>query len=134
MAKVNYFEVHKEMPGFGINVAVPNADIYLDFDSSLGKGSGVLLSLIFQLPKWGFDRVKIDETIVVTPVFQQYYQLTIKQKEELEAIIKSSLASIATALSDLEMLRHDLRKYKEFMDYFKMIEVGKKKGDEKLLL
>ena len=134
MANVNYFEVHKEMPGFGINVSVPNADIYLDFDSSLGRGSGVLISLIFQLPKWGFERVKIDETVVVTPVFQQYYQLTIKQKEELEAIIKSSLASIATALSDLEMLKHDLRKYKEFMDYFKMIEVGKKKGDEKLRL
>jgi hypothetical protein len=121
-------------PGFGLNVQPKDADIYLDFDSSLGRGSGVLLSLIFQLPKWGFERVKIDEMVVVTPVFQQYYQLTIKQKEELEAIIKSSLASIATALSDLEMLKHDLRKYKEFMDYFKMIEVGKKKGDEKLRL
>jgi hypothetical protein len=127
-------DIHEKTPGLGINIQPKDCDIYLDFDCSLGKGSGVLLSLIFQLPKWGFDRVKIDETIVVTPVFQQYYQLTIKQKEELEAIIKSSLASIATALSDLEMLRHDLRKYKEFMDYFKMIEVGKKKGDEKLRL
>ncbi|MEM5766471.1 MAG: hypothetical protein QW423_02460 [Candidatus Aenigmatarchaeota archaeon] len=121
-------------PGHGINIQIKNADVYLDFDSSLGKCSGVLLSLIFQLPKWGFDRVKIDDVIVVTPTFQQYYQITIKQKEEFEAMIKTSLASIATALSDLELLKHDLRKYKEFMDYYKMIEVGIKKKNDKLRL
>jgi hypothetical protein len=127
-------DIHAKTPGLGLNVPVENANIYLDFDSSLGRGSRVLFGLIFQLPKWGFERVKVKEMVVVTPVFQQYYQLTIKQKEELEAIIKASLASIATALSDLEMLKHDLRKYKEFMDYYKMIEVGKEKKDEKLRL
>jgi hypothetical protein len=127
-------DIHEKYPGLGLNVPLLNADIHLDFDSSLGRGSKVLFGLIFQLPKWGFERVKVDDMVVVTPVFQQYYQLTLRQKEELEAMIKSSLASIATALSDLELLRHDLRKYKEFMDYFKMIEVGKKKGDEKLRL
>ncbi|MEM5829828.1 MAG: hypothetical protein QW040_03840 [Candidatus Aenigmatarchaeota archaeon] len=121
-------------PGFGLNVQPKDCNIYLDFDSNLGRGSGVYLSLIFQLPKWGFERVKVDEKIVVTPVFQQYYQLTIKQKEELEAMIKASMASIATALSDLELLKHDLRKYKEFMDYYKMIEVGKKTKNDKLRL
>ncbi|MEM5879235.1 MAG: hypothetical protein QXU74_01955 [Candidatus Aenigmatarchaeota archaeon] len=126
--------IEKDNPGMGLNVQVPDANIYLSFDSNLGKSSGVYLALVFQLPKWGFERVKIDEIVVVTPVFQQYYQLTIKQKEELEAIIKAGLASIATAFSDLELLKHDLRKYKEFMDYYKMIEVGKKKKDEKLRL
>jgi hypothetical protein len=121
-------------PGFGLNAQPKDADVYLDFDSSLGKCSGVYIGLIFQLPKWGFERVKTDETVIVTPVFQQYYQLTIKQKEELEAMIKASLASIATALSDLELLKHDLRKYKEFMDYFKMIDVGKKEKNEELRL
>jgi hypothetical protein len=121
-------------PGFGLNIQPRDTDIYLDFDSSLGRCSAVYISLIFQLPKWGFERVKVDEMVVVTPVFQQYYQLTLKQKEELEAMIKASLASIATALSDLELLKHDLRKYKEFMHYFKMIEVGEKEKDEKLRL
>jgi hypothetical protein len=131
---VKYPKGEEIPPGFGVNVQLSNASIHLDFDSSLGRGSKVLFGLIFQLPKWGFERVKVDEMVVVTPVFQQYYQLTLRQKEELEAMIKSSLASIATALSDLELLKHDLRKYKEFMDYFKMIEVGKKRGDEKLRL
>ncbi|MEM5773066.1 MAG: hypothetical protein QXL86_02455 [Candidatus Aenigmatarchaeota archaeon] len=131
---VEYPKDDKIPTGFGLNIQPKDCDIYLDIDSNLGKGSGVYLALVFQLPKWGFERVKVDEKVVVTPVFQQYYQLTIKQKEELEAIIKASLASIATALSDLELLRHDLRKYKEFMDYYKMIEVGKKKKDDKLRL
>ncbi|MEM5869781.1 MAG: hypothetical protein QXR09_01290 [Candidatus Aenigmatarchaeota archaeon] len=131
---VEYPKDDKIPPGCGLNIQLKDCNIFLDIDSNLGKASGVLLALIFQLPKWGFERVKIDEKIVVSPVFQQYYQLTLKQKEELEAIIKAGLASIATAFSDLELLRHDLRKYKEFMDYYKMIEVGKKKKDDKLRL
>jgi hypothetical protein len=129
---VEYPQIFDEHPGMGINASPFDADIYLDFDTPMGKCSAVYLSFIFQLPKWGFERVKIDEKIDVSPVFQQYYQLTIKQKQELENMIKAALASISAAVSDLEMLKHDLRKYKEFMDYFKMVEVGKKKKDEDL--
>lgn len=125
-------DIHTKTPGAGLNIQPLDIDVYIDIDSSLGKGSAVLLSLIFKLPKLGFDRVKVDDLVVVTPVFQQYYQLTLKQKEELEGMIKTGLASIATALSDLELLRHDLRKYKEFMDYFKMMDEGKKRKDEEL--
>ncbi|MEM5853725.1 MAG: hypothetical protein QXG39_02670 [Candidatus Aenigmatarchaeota archaeon] len=132
---VNYpFDIHEKFPGMGFNVQPFNCDTLIDIDSPIGKGSAVYLSLIFQLPKWGFERVKIDEFVVVTPVFQQYYQLTIRQKEEFENMIKAGLVSIATALSDLELLKHDLRKYKEFMDYYKKIEVGKKTKNEKLRL
>jgi len=120
--------------GFGINSQPKDSDIYIDIDTPMGKCSAVYLNLIFQLPKWGFDRVKLDEKMDVSPVFQQYYQLTIKQKQELENMIKAALASISAALSDLEMLRHDLRKYKEFMDYFKMKDYGKEKKDEEMRL
>jgi hypothetical protein len=78
------------------------------------------------LGRIGFKVFKIDESIEVTPVAREYYQLTIAQKEQMEAQIKSHLASISTAMSDLELIRHDLRKYKEFMDYYAMIEEGKK--------
>jgi hypothetical protein len=125
-------DIHEKRPGWGINLQNPDADMYMDFDAPIGKCSSVYLNLIFQLPKWGFDRAKIDEMIDVSPVFQQYYQLTMKQKQEFEAMIKAALASIATALSDLELLKHDLRKYKEFMDYFHMIDVGKKEKNEEL--
>lgn len=119
-------------PGAGINNPIPDADEYFDFTTPVGKCSGVFFGIVFQLPKWGFERYKIEEAIEVSPVFQQYYQLTIRQKQEMEAIIKSSLASIATALSDLEMLKHDLRKYSEFMDYFRKIDFGKERKNESL--
>jgi len=42
-----------------------------------------------------------------------------------EAQIKSGLAQIASAIHDFELVAHDLRKYREFMDYFTKFEKGK---------
>ncbi|MBI2076111.1 MAG: hypothetical protein HYT72_02595 [Candidatus Aenigmarchaeota archaeon] len=84
-----------------------------------GGTDAILISLVFQLGKWEWlGRVKFDEWIEVSPTFAQYYQITLKQKEELEARIKSGLASAAQAVADLELLKHDQRKYREFLDYF----------------
>jgi len=124
-------EKGKIAPGAGLNIQQPDLITYLDFTAPMGKVSGVFFGIVFQLPKWGFERIQIEEAMDVSPVFQQYYQLTIRQKQEMEGIIKSSLASIATTLSDLELLKHDLRKYKEFMDYFRKLDFGKEKKDEK---
>jgi len=113
-------------PGRGMNVGAPVAREYLDFTTPVGKGSGVFYGLMFQFPKWGMDRWKIDEWIEVSPAFQQYYQLTIAQKQQMESQIKQGLASVASAFSDFDLVAHDFRKYREFMDYFMWIE----KGDE----
>ncbi len=84
-----------------------------------GGTDALTISLVFQLGKWEWlGRAKIDEWIEVSPTFAQYYQITLKQKEELEARIKSGLASAAQAVADLELLKHDQRKYREFLDYF----------------
>ncbi|MEM7813310.1 MAG: hypothetical protein QW548_00220 [Candidatus Aenigmatarchaeota archaeon] len=83
-----------------------------------GMCSGVYFSLCFQLRKWDMQVHKASEEIEVSPVHAQYYQLTMKQKEELEAKIKSGLASAAQAISDYELLRHDERKYREFKKYY----------------
>ncbi|MEM7825613.1 MAG: hypothetical protein QW412_02005 [Candidatus Aenigmatarchaeota archaeon] len=118
-------------PGEGINAKPLEAEELLDFTTLLGKSTGIYYSLMFQLPKWGFVRFKIDEWIFVSPVFREYYELTLRQKDALEATIKAGLASIATAISDLELVTHDLRKYREFLDYYTKIEKGKdliKKG------
>jgi len=112
-------------PGKGINGAPLEGEELLDFTAPLGKCTGVYYSLMFQLPKWGFARFKIDEWIFVSPAFREYYELTLRQKETLEATIKAGLASIGTAISDLELVMHDLRKYKEFLDYYTKIEKGK---------
>jgi hypothetical protein len=113
-------------PGEGINFVPDNAIGDYDFTGPMGSGSGAYYGIVFQLPKWGFDRVKIDESIEVTPVFADYYRITIEQKRALFSQIEAGLASISNAVSGLELILHDLRKYKEFLDYFAEIEKGKK--------
>lgn len=92
--------------------------VRLDATGPPGFASGMLYSLSFQARKWEYNVVKADESIEVNPVHAQYYQLTHKQKEELEARIKSGLASASQAAADLELLMHDERKYREFLNYF----------------
>lgn len=90
----------------------------LNLTSTPGAVSAVYYSLVFQLGRMDFKVYKVDEAIEVSPVHAQYYQLTMKQKEELEARIKAGLASAAQAVSDYELLKHDERKYLEFKHYF----------------
>lgn len=119
------------MPGEAINAKPYDAEENLSFTAPLGKVSAVYYSLVSQLPKWGFQRFKIKESIFVSPVFREYYSLTIAQKEELQAKIKAGLASISQAVADLELVAHDLRKYRQYLDYFTQIKRGEdliKKG------
>lgn len=89
----------------------------IDFTGPPGSVSGVYYSLMFQLGKWEFQVQKANESIEVSPVHAQYYQLTHKQKEELETRIKSGLQSVSQAVADLELILHDKRKYEEFLRY-----------------
>jgi hypothetical protein len=89
----------------------------LDLTAPPGVASGVYYGMVFQLGKWEFKVHKADEAIEVSPVHAQYYQLTLKQKEDLEAKIKSGLAQAAQAIGDFELLKHDERKYREFLNY-----------------
>jgi len=120
----------KVAPGDAVCAYPFESEMRLDFTTPIGKWTAGSYSLFFQLPKWGFWRGKIDEWIFVSPVFREYYQLTIQQADQLEASIKAGLASISQAISDMELVWHDVRKYKEFMDYFMQIEKGKKKIKE----
>lgn len=89
----------------------------LDLTAAPGVTSGVYYSMVFQLGKWEFKVFKADESIEVSPVHAQYYQLTLRQKEELEAKIKAGLGQAAQAIGDFELLKHDARKYEEFKNY-----------------
>jgi len=128
-------------PGEAICAYPFEAEMRLDFTTPIGKWTAGSYSLFFQLPKWGFWRGKIEEWIFVSPVFREYYQLTVQQADQLEGMIKSGLASISQAIADMELVWHDLRKYKEFLDYFTQIEKGKKlikegkkaEGEEELM-
>jgi hypothetical protein len=90
----------------------------LDFTGPPGSTSAIYFSLCFQLRKWEYQVQKADEALEVTPIHAQYYQLTMKQKEELETKIKTGLGNIAEAISGYELLKHDERKYREFLNYF----------------
>ena len=108
----------KEWLGHAVLAAPFEAHTVIDYTSPLGGTSGIYFALTFQLRKWEFQVFKADEWIEVSPVFTQYYQLTQKQKEELEGRIKGGLASASQAVADLELLQHDQRKYREFLNYF----------------
>jgi len=121
----------KLIPGRGICIIPKESEEFLSFTTPLGKASGVVTSLLFQFRKWGYVRYKVDESIWVSPVFKTYYDLVVSQREQLQASIKGGLASISQAISDFELVWHDLRKYKEYLDYFEKLERGRMLMKEK---
>ncbi|MBL7160565.1 MAG: hypothetical protein ISS93_01800 [Candidatus Aenigmarchaeota archaeon] len=105
-------------------------EVILDFTGARGSGSNIYYSLIYQLPKWDYTLKKVDEYIEVTPTWGEYYNLTITQKQKLEVSIKQGLTSAAQAVSDYELLLHDMRRYREVLNYF--ISAEKNKDDHVL--
>jgi len=97
----------------------------IDFTTPIGGWTTASYSLFFQLPKWGYVRFKIHEATFVSPVFREYYELTVRQREQIEAQIKQGLASISTAISDMELVYHDIRRYRDYLEYMTWIEKGK---------
>ncbi|MEM5804715.1 MAG: hypothetical protein QXU82_02610 [Candidatus Aenigmatarchaeota archaeon] len=95
-----------------------NQTTELNMTAAPGVASALYYALVFQLPKWGYNVVKVDEWIEVSPTHTEYYQRTLSQKRELEATIKQGMASTAALVSDYELAKHDLRKYREILDYF----------------
>lgn len=126
-----------EPPGFvagkAISIQIENCKTSIDLTTPLGKASGISMGLLFTLRKNGYETERVEETMEISPIHAQYYALTLKQKEELEGRIKSALASLSASISDLELLEHDLRKYKEFLDIFEMMEKGIKEKKPELV-
>lgn len=113
--KVNF---RKELPLDRAWCLTPfEGHVRINFTGPIGSSSGIYYSLVFQLGKWEYVVQKASEFLEVSPVHGTYYQLTAKQKEDLETRIKSGLASASQAVADMELLMHDLRKYREFLRY-----------------
>ncbi len=94
-------------------------EMILDFTGLRGSGAKIYNGVVFTLPKWNWTVKKVDEWLEVTPEWVEYYNLTLAQKQKLEAAIKQGLTSAAQAVADYELLSHDYRRYKEILDYFK---------------
>ncbi len=73
--------------------------------------------LTFALGKDKFKIEKINESIDVSPEHQQYWQITLAQKEALEQKLKQTLMAISSSISDLELVRTDLERYEEFLKW-----------------
>lgn len=95
-----------------------NQYLSINFTGPPGSASALYDSLFFWMLKQDWNVEKLDEDIEVSPTHAQYYQLTLAQKQALEGTIKTGLASAAQAVADFELINHDLRKYKEILDYF----------------
>ncbi len=113
----DWFENSRKWLGHALCLAPFEQWTRIDFTTTAGSAMGVYYSLIFQLRKWEYFVTKFSEDIEVSPTFSQYYQITHAQREQLEGRIKSGLASASQAVADMELLKHDLRKYKEFLEY-----------------
>jgi hypothetical protein len=112
--------IGKEMRGWlgHAVIAMPlEAHVKLNYTGPIGSVLGIYYALIFQLGKWEYNVQKADEWVEVSPVHAQYYQLTQKQKEDLEGKIKQGLGSVSQNVADMELLMHDKRRYLEFLHY-----------------
>jgi len=107
-----------------------NQQIEINYTGAPGTASSLYYALTFQLLKWQYNVLKIDEWIEVSPTHREYYERTMASKSALEGNIKEGLRSAAQAVADYELVKHDLRKYREIMDYFATVEAAKKEKDK----
>lgn len=118
-------------PGEGVGITLFESMESFSFTTPMGKCSLLLVALPSELKKWGFECVKIGEEIEVSPVYSPYYELTLKQKAALEAEIKSGMEALTRSLSALRSVEEELTRYKEYMDYYAMMERGKRLIEER---
>jgi hypothetical protein len=109
----------KPLTGEAVAGAPLEMDMILDFTGPRGSGSNIYHAFIYQVPKWSYIVKKVDESIQISPVYADLYNLVVGQKQKIEASIKTGLTSAAQAVADYELLSHDARRYGEMLDYFK---------------
>ncbi len=100
-------------------ISPENQGMVMDFTTKVGGCSNAYYSFVFQMPKWNYRMEKVNEAMAVSPTHMDAYNLFAGQKQKLEGQIKQGLASAMQAITDYELLRHDERRYREIIDYFK---------------
>jgi hypothetical protein len=66
--------------------------------------------------RWEFNVQKVDEWFEIS-TSHPFYQSVTKQRHDLIREIKEGLAQVDRAISDVELLAHDARRYKEILTY-----------------
>ncbi|MFH0890162.1 MAG: hypothetical protein V1836_03430 [Candidatus Aenigmatarchaeota archaeon] len=96
----------------------------------LGFISLLYIKTMIQMPKFGYGVYKYKDNFEINPTYREYYTATLAQKQDLETKIKAGLESAARAISDYELLAHDLRKYQSYLYQFNKLEEGREKLKE----
>jgi hypothetical protein len=93
--------------------------VMVNATTPFGHGNLIYMMLTYTMPKLRYNLSKVEEHMAVSPAYPEMYGRIIAKKKEVEGQIKSGLASAAQAVADYELLKHDERKYREILDYFK---------------
>jgi hypothetical protein len=117
--------IHKQIPrahegdsSYGWCLRHPNTTFRYNPTIPSGNSLTALTGLVNNLQnRWEFNVVKVDEWLEVSPS-HPYYQTIIRQKQDIIRQIKEGLATVDRAISDVELLMHDARKYKEILSFF----------------
>lgn len=96
--------------------------------------SKVYFGTIFEIKKDKYNVEKVNEAIDVSPEHQQYWQITLAQKEALEQKIKQALMGISSSIADLELVKTDLERYEEFLNWIKDLESDDEKKRKEAML
>lgn len=72
--------------------------------------------------RWEFKVIKVDEYIEISPSHPMY-QSIVRQKRDIIREVKEGLAHVDRAISDVELLMHDYRRYKEILYFFEKKDV-----------
>jgi len=94
-------------------------EIVLDYTGLRGSASNIFWTFTHRMGKMRYSISKADEWVEINPNYTELYNQMLGQKQRIEGAIKSSLGSVAQAVADYELLRHDSRRYREILDYFK---------------
>ncbi|MBU3904603.1 MAG: hypothetical protein KJ906_00435 [Nanoarchaeota archaeon] len=90
----------------------------LNYTGPPGMASVIYYALVFMLNNNKWNVSKINEWIEVSAKDTEYFQKTLATKQGLETKVKEGLTSAAASLADYEMVQHDLRKYKQMVNYY----------------
>jgi len=105
--------------GWGLVVLPPDQQTTLDYTGFPGDWNSLYYGMVFWLYNNEYHVEKVEEAIEISPTHVAYYQKVLGQKDALGSQIKAGIDEIIRHVGDLELLRHDLRRYREVLDYFK---------------
>jgi hypothetical protein len=110
--------VHNGDSSYGWCLRHPNTTFRYNPTVPSGTSLTVLTGLVNNLMnRWEFHVLKVDEWMEISPS-HPYYQTMIRQKQDIIRQVKEGLATVDRAISDVELLMHDARRYKEILSFF----------------